>query len=795
MEKHPNEQDRRFGTIAIKLGLIRQIQLDKYFNMGPFTLSLKEHLVQEKKINEQEAREVEEAIERNALKSHEDFDTIDGLVAPELEESDTLDPYESTHTPPPKVEIIEDSESGDTLWASNSSDKPLQAKNDPPPLDDSDEEEGATLFLSTEKKANLPTEILQPSIKDDHTKGFESVGVEDATLFVAATTEAPATSNMPPSPASQPPSPPQKEEQEKATENEPARAGLRIATEHPGRYKIIKELGRGGIGRVMVAEDDHLGRPVAIKQLLKQGTTRLDDPNLTSDPTLMRFLLEAKVTSQLEHPGIVPVHEVGMRQDGSFYYTMKVVKGKTLKQLTTGKDLAGRLKLLPHLIDLSQTIAYAHSRGVIHRDIKPQNLMIGEFGETVLLDWGLVKVEGEKDLRESELHKELQLLKNASHLETAQGRPMGTPAYMSPEQAEGRISEIDARSDVWSLGAMLYELLTGRPPHIGKNAWEVVNKVINQPIAPVETLEPNAPPELSAICMRCLEHNPADRYESAMDLAHDLDNFHTGGLVSAFSYSIWQLVRRWVERHKAIVATASVSLLALMILAIYSYVTISLKNVELKVQRDEAVAARQEARQNLEQLYLQRASLAEKEHKWDQASVYYSSVLSETRDQAALDGLYRSLSAPGSPQLIFTAPMRKRFYSLIADGENETLWAGESNGILQSWHLKTGEPYLPRGVFIKQISSMAISKNGKLLAVAGQDTEDRLIKIFSLPEYRVLSILRGTRAANQFDGFHRRRPHAGFRELGRQFTLLGSFPRKTSTSVRYRSGLFVVVGH
>ncbi len=743
MGNHPNEQDRLFGEAAVKLGLIRQIQLDKFFNLGPFEFSLKDLLIQQKVITEQDAIEVERILAKNALKTNEEFDTIDGFGVPELEESDTLDPSTPAQTPP-KVEIIEDSETGNTLWVSDDKDPVKLAGTEPESLLEQGEEDvGATLFVSTEKNVEPPSPADEAN--DGATKGFDSVGDEEATLFVAthSNSDAAPVTSEPPSLPSKPPVPPMPPQPSEDSSHESQRAGLRIATEHPGRYKIIKELGRGGIGRVMVAEDDHLGRPVAIKQLLKQGVTRLDDPNLTSDPTLMRFLLEAKVTSQLEHPGIVPVHEVGMRQDGSFYYTMKVVKGKTLKQLSTGKDLAGRLKLLPHLIDLSQTIAYAHSRGVIHRDIKPQNLMIGEFGETVLLDWGLVKVEGEKDLRESELHEELQQLKNTSSLETAQGRPMGTPAYMSPEQAEGRISEIDARSDVWSLGAMLYELLTGRPPHIGKNAWEVVNKVINVPIAPVETLEPNAPPELSAICMRCLEHEPENRYASAMDLAGDLDNFHTGGLVSAFTYSIPQLIRRWIEKHKAIVATASAGLLALLILAVYSYVTISLKNVELKFQRDEAVAARQEARQNLEQLYLQRAAAAEEERKWDQASVYYSSVLSETRDQAALNGLYRSLSAPGSPQLTFTAPMRKRFYSLIAAPGGETMWAGESNGILQSWRLSDGHPNLPHGVFIKQISAMAISKSGKRLAVAGQDTEDRLIKILSLPDYRVLAILRG----------------------------------------------------
>ncbi|MCP4593528.1 MAG: serine/threonine protein kinase, partial [bacterium] len=169
-----------------------------------------------------------------------------------------------------------------------------------------------------------------------------------------------------------------------------------------------------------------------------------------------RFLREARVTGQLEHPNIVPVYEVGRRQGGAFYYTMKLVRGRTLAEaLKQCRTLADRLRLLPHYVDLCNAIAYAHSRGVIHRDIKTDNVMLGEFGETVVLDWGLAKVKEEPDICGTETRPKLSGLADPSTGHTVHGSAIGTPAYMSPEQADGRVDEIDERSDVWSLGAVL----------------------------------------------------------------------------------------------------------------------------------------------------------------------------------------------------------------------------------------------------------------------------------------------------------------------------------------------------
>jgi eukaryotic-like serine/threonine-protein kinase len=174
------------------------------------------------------------------------------------------------------------------------------------------------------------------------------------------------------------------------------------AREIPGRYRGLGELTRGGVGRVLIAYDEHLDREVALKELLPgEGGGMSAKPFSQAMPRVARFLREARITGQLEHPAIVPVHELGRREDGTPYYTMKLVRGRSLQEaLNEAKDLAERLGLLPHLVDMCQAVAYAHSRGVLHRDLKPGNVMVGEFGETVIIDWGLAKSKARRDQAE-----------------------------------------------------------------------------------------------------------------------------------------------------------------------------------------------------------------------------------------------------------------------------------------------------------------------------------------------------------------------------------------------------------
>ncbi len=293
------------------------------------------------------------------------------------------------------------------------------------------------------------------------------------------------------------------------------------------RYEVGELLGKGANGVVHLAGDRRLGRHIALKMHGKGAAL--------SEIELGRFTHEAQVTGQLAHPSIVPVHDLGVLPDGRPFYTMKRIDGQTLKDVYDGikRDVGDYLETwtVPHLVGVllrvAQATAFAHDRGVIHRDIKPANIMVGDYGEVLLLDWGVARVLGQAEpgcapvaTWRSEGEDDL----------TIAGTVAGTPAYMAPEQARGDIDAIGPPADVYSIGIVLYEYLVGSRPFRASNVRELLDKVITDPIRPPsETRTPrDVPPELEALCMRCVHKDPKKRYADGRALAAALEGFLEG---------------------------------------------------------------------------------------------------------------------------------------------------------------------------------------------------------------------------------------------------------------------------
>lgn len=363
-----------------------------------------------------------------------------------------------------------------------------------------------------------------------------------------------------------------------------------------------QELGRGGIGRVVLVFDHTLGRDVAMKELLpellfEEGATE----SVEDSPLTQRFLREARITGQLEHPNIVPVYELGRQPSGCLYYTMRVVRGRTLASaIHAATTPTERLALINHFAGLCQAIAYAHNRGVVHRDIKPENVMIGEFGETFVLDWGLANIA--EDSSPLSLRAAASLSHppaprkytaaltpgTAESFRTQCGSIVGTPQYMSPEQLLQRSDGCSPTSDVWSLGIVLYYILTGKLPFVAANFGELLLKVQAVDVVTIDDSAPDVPRDLAAIARRALTRDPKARYPNAREMARDITAYQVGDKVTAYDYSSFELLRRFAQRNRSALTVSIAALGALLLVGASSY-------WRIVSARDAAVAAEQRA--------------------------------------------------------------------------------------------------------------------------------------------------------------------------------------------------------
>ncbi len=350
------------------------------------------------------------------------------------------------------------------------------------------------------------------------------------------------------------------------------------------RYHFIALLGRGGGGMVFKVWDRRLRRTLALKFVHARSALRSAPGAPAFDArAIRRFVNEARVASQLAHPGIVPVHDVGADREGRAYYTMKLVEGVSLLEAfarhRAGDSEWTLARLVEALARVCDTMAYAHARGVVHRDLKSANVMIGPYGEVYVVDWGLARVltaaRGTADGAGEPWSQWLDGLERGAGAsgetppgQSADGDVAGTPGYMAPEQVRGERAAVGPRTDVYSVGAILYELLAGRAPYSaeleGTPPSEWLERIRASAPTPLERAAPKAYPELASICEKAMQPDSARRYESMREFAAELRAFLDGRVVGAHDVGAWAHVAKWVRRNRALAGALSALVVALL---------------------------------------------------------------------------------------------------------------------------------------------------------------------------------------------------------------------------------------
>lgn len=381
------------------------------------------------------------------------------------------------------------------------------------------------------------------------------------------------------------------------------------------RFRVIRPHAKGGLGEVFVARDTELNRDVALKEIQSRYVA---NPESRS-----RFLLEAEVTGGLEHPGVVPVYGLGQYADGRPFYAMRFVKGDSLKEaiekfhreyagakdLATGEVGVEFRKLLGRFIDVCEAIEYAHSRGVLHRDLKPGNIMLGKYGETLVVDWGLAKVVGRTEQHQASGETTIAPESGSGTAPTQIGSAMGTPAYMSPEQAEGKLDELGPAADVYSLGATLYCLLTGEAPFAGenvRNVLQLLRKVQQGEFRRPRCLKPEIAAPLEAICLKAMALRPVERYATPSALAGDIERWLADEPVSVFQEPALARLRRFVKRHQLLVASSAAGMIVAMLSMLAISIVVTSANKQLNSANANIAATNEELKRSNTDLVIAR---------------------------------------------------------------------------------------------------------------------------------------------------------------------------------------------
>lgn len=372
------------------------------------------------------------------------------------------------------------------------------------------------------------------------------------------------------------------------------------------RFARLRDHAHGGLGVVSVAMDLQFNREVALKEIRGAYADTVESQQ--------RFFQEACINGGLEHPGIVPVYAMGRNAEGKPYYAMRFIRGESLKRslkrihkpgkpvLWAGENRAIQNRLLTQFIDACNAIAYAHSRGVIHRDIKPSNIMVGKFGETLVVDWGLAKPVGRDGSTRGE-SDEVTLIPNSrsgssrsgkQSFETRIGQAIGTPQYMSPEQASGHLSRIGVASDIFNLGATLYEILTGRPPYRG----EQFDAIENGDFAAPREVNASIDPALEAICLKAMAAKPNQRYQSAEELTLEIEAWQADLPISAHQDTLYDVSRRWMRKNQSMVTGALAAMLVFVASLGLLAAVMNQSNRKLQVANQAQRQAQEEAEAN-----------------------------------------------------------------------------------------------------------------------------------------------------------------------------------------------------
>ncbi len=516
------------------------------------------------------------------------------------------------------------------------------------------------------------------------------------------------------------------------------------------RYEVRNEVGRGAMGAVLRVWDADLRRQLAVKVMLAfeaEKGSRTASQESSAARRYARFLEEAQITGQLDHPGIVPVHEIGLDAEGRLYFTMKLVRGRELREVfelvRKGEEGWNLTRALNVLLRVGEAMAFAHEKGVIHRDLKPDNVMVGRFGEVYVMDWGLAKVLGAKDTHDMRLRRadgshslvrtERQDMaqETDSPLATMDGDIVGTPCYMPPEQARGRLDDIGPHSDVYSVGAILYELLGGQMPYCAPgdrpSPQAVLGALIHSPPTPLRTLAKDLPDELVAICEKAMARDIAARYPSMLGLTEDLRAYLEGRVVSAYESGALAEFRKWIGRNRAFAVTVGAAL-AIGFASLFGMLeTARRKNQELSAQKDQLSLVNEQLDAERTALELKRTELESKndELKTANALAQRNEELAKSKEDLAKRKSYAAgiAAADASLKINDVAAARAR----LLDRYNEDLRAWEWVHLFSRCDTSVRQltRFDGRAGAGSLVTHVAASRGGRVLAICGQDSTSR----------------------------------------------------------------------